>query len=48
MIVRALMNTVRKIKIGPRLNRSPSRGVSGVEARFAHSNYVKSTACQFK
>lgn len=44
VIVRALMNTVRKVQVGTRLDRSASGGVSLIEARFTHSNYVKKSA----
>lgn len=41
MVVRALMDSMGKIQIGPGLDRSPSWSLLGVEARLAHSNYVK-------
>lgn len=48
VIVRALMNSMRKVQIGTRLDRSASGGVALIEPRFTHSNYVKKSAMDFK
>lgn len=41
VIMRALMNSMGKVQVRTRLDRSTSWGVTLVEARFTHSNYVK-------
>lgn len=48
MIMRALMNSMGKVQVRTRLDRSTPWGITLVEARFTHSNYVKKSAYGFK